>query len=119
MLRDIAPGTPCPRTGFWAEKLALPDDRLGRRVWQELLVEAKYDGYLQRESVEINRLKKLEETAIPENFDYCKKHGIFPCVCVPDHIDTYKKYVELGCRMFTSNDIYEADRILKELGLRL
>lgn len=55
----------------------------------------------------------------PENFEYCKKHGIFPCVCVPDHIDTYKKYVELGCRMFTSNDIYEADRILKELGLRL
>ena len=54
----------------------------------------------------------------PENFEYCKKHGIFPCVCVPDHIDTYKKYVELGCRMFTSNDIYEADRILKELGLR-
>lgn len=54
----------------------------------------------------------------PENFEYCKKHGIFPCVCVPDRLDTYKKYVGLGCRMFTSNDIYEADRILKELGLR-
>ena len=54
----------------------------------------------------------------PENFEYCKKHGIFPCVCVPDHIDTYKKYVELGCRMFTSNNIYEADKILKKLGFR-
>jgi len=76
MLRAIAPGTPCPRNGFWAEKLALPDDRLARRVWPELLVEAKYDGYLQRESVEINRLKKLEETAIPENFDYSAVRGL-------------------------------------------
>ena len=54
----------------------------------------------------------------PENFEYCAEHGIFPCVCVPDELDTYKRYVELGCRMFTSNDIYEADRILKELKLR-
>ena len=54
----------------------------------------------------------------PENFAYCEKHGILPCVCVPDHMDAYKRYVALGCRMFTSNDIYEADRILKELGLR-
>ena len=54
----------------------------------------------------------------PENFDYCKAHGIIPCVCVPDVLNTYKQYIELGCRMFTSNDIYEADKILKELGLR-
>lgn len=54
----------------------------------------------------------------PENFDYCIERGIIPCVCVSDNIDTYKKYVELGCRMFTSNNIYEADRILRKLGLR-
>lgn len=54
----------------------------------------------------------------PENFAYCIQNGILPCVCVPDDITTYQKYVELGCRMFTSNDILEADRILKELKLR-
>ena len=54
----------------------------------------------------------------PENFEYCKNHGIIPCVCVPDVLDTYKQYIDLGCRMFTSNDIYEADRILRKLGLR-
>ena len=54
----------------------------------------------------------------PENFEHCIHHGIIPCVCVRDNYDDYKRYVELGCRMFTSNDIYEADRILKELGLR-
>ena len=54
----------------------------------------------------------------PRNFEYCKEHGILACVCVPDTVDTYRKYIELGCRMFTSNDIYEADRILRELGVR-
>ena len=54
----------------------------------------------------------------PENFEYCEKNGIIPCVCVPDVLETYKQYIKLGCRMFTSNDIYEADKILKQLGLR-
>jgi glycerophosphoryl diester phosphodiesterase len=54
----------------------------------------------------------------PENFEHCIKHGILPCVCVPDELDAYKRYVALGCRMFTSNDIQKADEILKELHLR-
>jgi len=54
----------------------------------------------------------------PENFEYCLVHGIIPCVCVSDDLDTYKKYVSLGCRMFTSNDILKADEILKKLNLR-
>ena len=54
----------------------------------------------------------------PENFAYCNERGILPCVCVPDEIESYKQYIELGCRMFTSNDIVAADRILRELGER-
>ena len=54
----------------------------------------------------------------PENFEYCTRNKIIPCVCVADEIETYKKYIELGCRMFTSNDIYMADKILKELNVR-
>ena len=54
----------------------------------------------------------------PENFEHCIKHGILPCVCVPDELDTYKRYIELGCRMFTSNDICKADEILKALHVR-
>ena len=54
----------------------------------------------------------------PENFAHCIAHGILPCVCVPDELDVYKRYVELGCRMFTSNDIYKANEILKRLGQR-
>lgn len=54
----------------------------------------------------------------PENFEYCIKHGILPCVCVPDELDTYQRYIELGCRMFTSNDICKAAEILKALHVR-
>ncbi len=54
----------------------------------------------------------------PENFAYCRNNDILPCVCVQDVLDDYERYVALGCRMFTSNDIYEADKILRALKVR-
>ncbi len=54
----------------------------------------------------------------PHNFAYCEEHKILPCVCVQDTMEDYEKYIRLGCRMFTSNDIYEADKILRALGQR-
>lgn len=54
----------------------------------------------------------------PHNFEHCIKNNIFPCVCVPDITDAYRKYIELGCKMFTSNDIFKADEILKTLKVR-
>ncbi|MBQ9112803.1 MAG: hypothetical protein IJY08_04405 [Clostridia bacterium] len=53
-----------------------------------------------------------------ENFDYCVKNGIIPCVCIPDTLEAYRKAIDYGCKMFTSNNIYEADRILRKLGVR-
>ena len=53
-----------------------------------------------------------------ENFDYCVEKGILPCVCIPDTEDNYRLAIEHGCRMFTSNDIYAADRILRAMGER-
>ena len=73
-LRDLSVDTPLPCAA--AHGIELPDNRLGKRVWRELLIEAKYDGYLQRESVEINRLKKLENQSIPEDFDYSAVRGL-------------------------------------------
>lgn len=54
----------------------------------------------------------------PENFLYCKRHGIIPCVCIPDVEETYARALELGCKMFTSNDIYTGAQVLKKLGVR-
>lgn len=54
----------------------------------------------------------------PENFEYCIENGIYPCVCVPDTLETYSMYIKLGCKMFTSNNIYEGNEILKALHVR-
>ena len=54
----------------------LNNDRQGRRIWRELLVEARYDGYLQREAAEISRLRKLETLQIPADFDYDRIKGL-------------------------------------------
>ncbi|MDR0933012.1 MAG: tRNA uridine-5-carboxymethylaminomethyl(34) synthesis enzyme MnmG [Victivallales bacterium] len=62
---------------FPAELLPeLPDNRLGRRIWRELLIEARYDGYLQREIAEIDRMKKFESLTIPADFNYDMIKGL-------------------------------------------
>ena len=54
----------------------------------------------------------------PDSFRYCTERGIRPCVCIPDREETYRRALELGCRMFTSNDIHAADAVLRRLGVR-
>ena len=53
-----------------------------------------------------------------ENFDYCLENGILPCICIADNYNDYKKAIDYGCKMFTSNDIYACDSILKALKVR-
>jgi len=53
-----------------------------------------------------------------ENFDYCLQNCVLPCVCIPDVEQTYAQAISYGCKMFTSNNILEADRILKKIGVR-
>ncbi len=53
-----------------------------------------------------------------ELFEYCHERGIRPCLLLPDTEENYQKAIDLGCTMFTSNNILEADRILKKLGYR-
>ena len=74
LLRDIPVDAPLPRSAEFG--IELPDNRMGKRVWRELLVEAKYDGYLQREQIEIERLQKIENLAIPADFDYSTVRGL-------------------------------------------
>lgn len=54
----------------------------------------------------------------PENFEYCVERGILPCVCIADTVENYEKALRYGCKMFTSNDIYAADAVLRQLGVR-
>jgi tRNA uridine 5-carboxymethylaminomethyl modification enzyme len=72
---NARPGCALP---FPAELLPeLPaGEKLKQRVWNQLLVEARYDGYLQREEAAINKLKKQEILTIPEDFDYDSLPGL-------------------------------------------
>ncbi len=82
-LGEISPESPFPAEDaaallpFPARLMPeLPDTPTGRRVWRELLIEAKYDGYLQREAAEIVRLRRLEHLAIPADFNYEAVRGL-------------------------------------------
>ena len=39
-------------------------------------------------------------------------------IVLPDTVENYQKAIDLGVRMFTSNDIATADKVLRELGER-
>ena len=42
----------------------------------ELEAEVKYEGYIKRQAMEVDRLKRLESHRIPESFDYGKVTGL-------------------------------------------
>ena len=62
--------------------------------------------------------KGLTALDCKENFDHCLAHGVIPCLCIADRADAYRKALDYGCKMCTSNNIYEGARILSELGAR-
>ena len=65
------------RTNFTAEDLAevVEDEKMksilrNRDTGQQIEIDVKYEGYIQRQSEQIERFEKFEEYEIPENFDY-------------------------------------------------
>ena len=51
-------------------------------------------------------------------FEYALSHGVIPQVCIADNEEDYRWAIAHGCKIFVSNDIYEADKILKKLRVR-
>ena len=43
---------------------------------QQVEIQLKYQGYIDRQEEEIQRLKKQENTALPEGFDYSEMPGL-------------------------------------------
>lgn len=46
------------------------------RAQNQVEIEIKYEGYIQRQLNEIKKFKDLEKIRIPENFDYANAHGL-------------------------------------------
>ena len=53
-----------------------------------------------------------------EDYAFAKEHGVKACILVPDTVENYAKAIEMGCEMFTTNDIKTAIDCLKKLGKR-
>jgi tRNA uridine 5-carboxymethylaminomethyl modification enzyme len=49
---------------------------IAEQVREQVEIETKYAGYIDRQQDDINRLKQHENTAIPENFDYESVEGL-------------------------------------------
>ncbi len=67
------------RTGLnfrTVETIAKPPNNLNHKVTQQVEIEIKYEGYIQRQLKEIRKFKNLEKKKIPIGLDFLKIHGI-------------------------------------------
>ncbi|HEV7632002.1 MAG TPA: tRNA uridine-5-carboxymethylaminomethyl(34) synthesis enzyme MnmG [Steroidobacteraceae bacterium] len=59
-----------------AMPVAALDDRLPEQVRLDLLVRARYSGYIERQQADIERQRGSEETALPVDLDYARVAGL-------------------------------------------
>jgi tRNA uridine 5-carboxymethylaminomethyl modification enzyme len=58
------------------ETLAPPAAPLPPAVTRQVEIEVKYEGYIQRQLKEAEKLKNMEKVRIPDSFDFRKVHGL-------------------------------------------
>ncbi|MDM8536382.1 tRNA uridine-5-carboxymethylaminomethyl(34) synthesis enzyme MnmG [Desulfobacterales bacterium HSG17] len=63
------------------EFLGPAPEPLPLKVVSQVVIENKYEGYIQRQFREIEKFKSLENVKIPENFDYTKVHSLSNELC--------------------------------------
>ena len=51
-------------------------DELPRQVTEQLETQLKYEGYISRQQDEIDRLRRYEDTSLPDDFDYQRVEGL-------------------------------------------
>ena len=49
---------------------------IDHHVTEQVEIEIKYEGYIQKQLAEIEKFKNLERMKIPENFDFLGVHGL-------------------------------------------
>ncbi|MBQ8893717.1 MAG: hypothetical protein IJ043_04835 [Clostridia bacterium] len=62
------------------------------------------------------RKDEEQPAGFAEDYAYAAEQEILPCILVPDTEEMYQKALDLGCRMFTSDDPAAAQSILRRLG---
>jgi tRNA uridine 5-carboxymethylaminomethyl modification enzyme len=64
-----------PQVGY-EQIRALDDTQLDDAVGEQIEINSKYAGYIDRQADEISRLKRYEDTALPADFDYDRISGL-------------------------------------------
>jgi tRNA uridine 5-carboxymethylaminomethyl modification enzyme len=54
----------------------VPDNRCEANIGQQVEIDAKYSGYIDRQRNEIDRLKRHENARIPSDFNYAQVKGL-------------------------------------------
>ncbi len=57
-------------------RLAPSDEELSPSVKEQVEIQIKYDGYIQRQQRQIHQFKKMENLRIPDNFNYVDVRGL-------------------------------------------
>ncbi|NOX35638.1 MAG: tRNA uridine-5-carboxymethylaminomethyl(34) synthesis enzyme MnmG [Deltaproteobacteria bacterium] len=58
------------------KEICPPPEPVLERAEQQVEIEIKYEGYIQRQVNEIKKYQDLEKINIPENFNYSRVHGL-------------------------------------------
>jgi len=58
------------------EPFGVPVDRFEGPVWEEVGIQVKYDSYIRREMEDVERFRRLEHVALPEDLDFRSLSGL-------------------------------------------
>jgi len=58
------------------EKLAPPPAELPEDVKEQVEIQVKYTGYIEKQMQQVERMEKMEKKRIPDNIDYDSIHGL-------------------------------------------
>ncbi len=58
------------------ESLAASSTPIGRKVAEQVEIEIKYEGYIQKQLAEIEKFQHMERLKIPDDFDFFSVHGL-------------------------------------------
>jgi tRNA uridine 5-carboxymethylaminomethyl modification enzyme len=65
-----------PQLGYSDLSAITGEATIDAQVAEQVEIKAKYAGYIERQQVEIDRLRRHEKTALPADFDYSSIEGL-------------------------------------------
>jgi tRNA uridine 5-carboxymethylaminomethyl modification enzyme len=65
-----------PELGYKIIGELYPEHKVEQKIAEQVEIEAKYSGYINRQQDEVNRLRRHEKTRIPADFDYQSISGL-------------------------------------------